>query len=283
MRSKNINTNIVKDSWFLSLPMEEQRFFLQILITPNSETSGMFFYPDREMLFDMPYFNLERIDLMKKRLSSDNKVHFYNGWVWVVNWHKNNYFEAITQLIGIIKQLSDIKRRNPDVYKYFISKGMKTMQDFQDYLAIKRRNKLKKEIRKAKPNLFGQALDREVDRVMGVSHSPQMDWASVSAMSTPPSQYPTPESVIPHIEEVANEFNIKQWALWWQFKKKVNKLEASGRDRHDYMALLKQIAMTPKKLSYEEKILAYQLFGKEIIGEDMPRDKVITIIEKYKL
>ena len=157
------------------------------------------------------------------------------------------------------------------------------MHNFQDYLAIKQRNKLKKDIRRANPSLFGQALDRETDRVMGISRSKKMDWAAVSATITPISQYSTSESVIPHIEKVATEFNVKQWALWWLFKKKALKLEASGRDKHDYLALLRQIAMSPQKLSHEEKVLALILFSTEIMNEPLSRDEAITTIERAKL
>lgn len=147
-----------------------------------------------------------------------------------------------------------------------------------DYLEKRRRNQTKKMLRKSKPWLMGAQLDAEVDRVLGVADSGKMDWATLVESGKPASQYSTPESVHSKIEEVASQFSIKQWVLYWFFKKRVLKLEASGRRKSDYLALLKEVATKVKPLSHTEKVQAMVLFANEVKGEEMSADQADLII-----
>jgi hypothetical protein len=150
-----------------------------------------------------------------------------------------------------------------------------------DYLEKRRRNQAKKQLRLTKPYLMGAQLDQEVDRVLGVSDSEGMDWVSI--LKTEVSDYPTPESVIDKVEKIANEFGLHPWALYWNFNKKVLKLESSGRKKSNYLALLKEIASSDKKLTETEKIQAICLFSKEVLKEDPPLTRSqaeVIIIQK---
>lgn len=268
MRSRVINTTIVRDEWFLSLPLEEQRFFLQLLITDRAEMSGVFEYPDRDILHEMPFLSNQRLQLLKKRFEADERVFFTDGWVWIANFSRHNYFTSPQQQIAIHKQLSVLERRKPKIIEYFKEKGLE-MPDVSDYLEKRRRYKAKKMLRREKPWLMGDALEQEVDRVLGIADSGKMDWATLIESGKPTSKYPTPESVYPEIEAVANQFSIKQWVLYWHFKKRVLKLQASGRRKSDYLALLKETATKVKPLTNTEKIQALTLFSQEVKKEPM--------------
>lgn len=162
------------------------------------------------------------------------------------------------------------------------------MQDFQEYLQSKARAKLKKDIRYKKPHLFGQALDREVDRVIGISKSSNMDWAAVSAIITPPrvSNYPTKESITEkEILEVGNEYSIRPYILYWFFNKKVQSLESSGRDKTDYLSLLRDVATKSvrRTLTDVEKISAVKLYAKNIKNVELSNGQVDLMVFKGEL
>lgn len=138
-----------------------------------------------------------------------------------------------------------------------------------NYADKRRRHQTKKMVRLQKPYLMGQQLDMEVDRVLGIADSGKMDWATLVESGKSTSQYSTPESVYPEIEKVADQFSIRQWVLYWHFKKKILKLQASGRTKSDYLALLKETATKVKPLSNTEKIQALKLFSDEVKKEPM--------------
>ena len=136
------------------------------------------------------------------------------------------------------------------------------MPDMDNYLEKRRRNKVKKQLRKQKPYLMGAQLDEEVDRVLGLSDSGKMDWAAIQ--KTEVSDYPTPESVTEKdVREVAKAFGLRPYKLYWFFSQKLNKLTATGRKRNDYMAVLKECASAAlkKELKDEEKITGVLFFA----------------------
>ena len=282
MRQRIIQTKIVRDVWFLSLPLEEQRFFLQLLITDRVEMSGIFEYPDRDILHDLPFLNPQRLELIKKRFEADKKVYFCDGWVYLPNYQKHNRFTADTQVIAISKQLYDLSRSNKNIIDNFIKKGFR-MTDFQDYLALKQRCKIKKQIKKAKPYLFGQKLDIEVDRVMGIANSGKLDWLEIMENTKKPSAYQTPESVHPQLDDIAKELSIRPWILFWFFNKKVLKLIAGGRTKSDYLALLKDIATSIKPLTNTQQIQAFALYSKVIKNCPLTTQQAETIMESKGL
>lgn len=280
MRERRIKTSITGDEWFISLTMEEQRFFLQLLITEKAEMSGIFYYPDREMIFDMPFFSLERITFLKKKLESDQKVFFKDGWVWLSNFGKNNNFYSPQQRAGIACQLLDLKRKNGDIISYFEQKGF-SMAGIQEYADQRRRNKVKRQIRKVKPHLFGQQLETEVDRIIGISDSGSMDWAEI-AKPKEESKFPTPESIGPkEIREVCNEYRMIPYVLYWVYSQRLDRLRSSGRKKHDYYAYLREVAATSSstKLEHKEIVTAYMKYHNEMLLESISRvDAEIAVV-----
>ena len=164
--------------------------------------------------------------------------------------------------MGIGKQISELKIRNSKVANYFEEKGADMSLD--EYLAIKRRNKIKKEVKKKYPNLMGQQLNNKVDHILGISDSGKMDWASFEA-PTKTSDYPDVKSVkYKDLKEVAKEFGVRPYILYWFFLKKISKLQASGRSKNDYKALARDLApaVIGKELDFDTKIIAATMFAK---------------------
>lgn len=139
-----------------------------------------------------------------------------------------------------------------------------------DYLEKRRRHKAKKMLRLQKPWLMGALLEQEVDRVLGVADSGKLDWTTLIESGKRVSEYPTPESVIPKVIEIADKYGVHAWSLYYRFKRKVLKLVASGRKKSDYLALLTEVAATPQTLNEAEKIQAICLFSEEVLDEKPP-------------
>lgn len=134
----------------------------------------------------------------------------------------------------------------------------------------KRRQLAKKELRKTKPYLIGWQLEEEVDRILGIADSGRMDWRLLIETGKDESAYSTPESVFDKLTEVATKYHLREWALYWFYSLKVNKLKASGRSKTDYLALLEESAQSAKELSYENMVRAVLLHAKDLYGKDKP-------------
>ena len=152
-----------------------------------------------------------------------------------------------------------------------------------DFIEKRRRNKIKKMVRLQKPYLMGALLNQEVDRLMGVADSGVMDWAVIKKAVI--SDHPTPESITPDlIRSTAKKFGVRPYQLHWVFTQRINKLDASGRTKSDYLAVLKECVMVAlnKKLTDEEKVTAVILFA-EFAGTPIARLQAEIMFEQGEL
>ena len=152
-----------------------------------------------------------------------------------------------------------------------------------DYIEKRRRNQVKKQLRRTKPYLMGQQLDIEVDKVLGISDSGVMDWAAIQKVAV--SDYPTPESITPDlVRSTAKKFGVRPYLLHWVFIQKINKLSASGRTKADYLAVLKECVLVAlkKQLTDQEKIIAVVLFS-EFAGTPITRLQAEIMLDQEEL
>lgn len=154
--------------------------------------------------------------------------------------------------------------------------------NLESYLIQKQRNKVKKKIRLLHPTLFGQRLEAEVDKVFGVVQSGKMDWATLVDIvhKTEESKYPTPESITPDdLQGVATEYKTRPYLLYWFYTQKLEKLQAGGRKKYDYMAVLKGCVphSLKKTLTDPEKKSAAVRFAK-FSGATLTDAQVDTMI-----
>jgi hypothetical protein len=152
-----------------------------------------------------------------------------------------------------------------------------------NYLDKRRRHRVKKMLRLQKPYLMGAQLEQEVDRVLGVADSGKMDWAMTKKVEV--SDHPTPDSVSEvEVRSVAKEFGVRPYHLYWVFMQKVTKYQASGKEKHNYLAVLKECAASAikKELSDEEKITAVPLFG-QFTGVSVTRAQAQRMLHKGEI
>lgn len=124
MRTRTIKTDIIEDQWYVSLQIDEKLLFLHLLIHPRSEMSGIYYYPDRNILIDNPDISKERLDVIKRKFEKEDKIYFKDGWVWLVNFVKNNNFNSKHHKKAVADQLNELQKRHWDAYEYFIKRGM---------------------------------------------------------------------------------------------------------------------------------------------------------------
>lgn len=123
---------------------------------------------------------------------------------------------------------------------------------------------------------MGDKLDQEVERVLGIADSGDMDWATFVESGKGVSEYPTSESIgYEQCVSVAREHNIRPYQLYWFFYKAVERLKSAGRSKTDYLSYLREIATksVSKELKDDEKLLAIMLYAKNIGGQEITKSK----------
>lgn len=159
-----------------------------------------------------------------------------------------------------------------------------TKSTLEDYIIQRKKNKIKKQLRLSKPYLMGARLEQEVDRLMGIVDSGKMDWLELVENTKNKSAYSTPESITKNeIEEVSEQTGIKTWVLYWFYKQKLLKLKASGREKNDYLALLKEMAAKTKKLNETQKVQALMLYSREIRKKELSAQEALRIVKRANL
>ena len=281
MRQRQIKTELLRDEWFLTLTPDEKWFFTYFLISPDISTVGIGQIPEKIISLDTG-FETETINQLKKRMQESGKLFFIDNWVCIANFHKHNSMTKSPKvIIGGSNQIEGLPTK---VYEFFNKKlKERNTVNLDDYLEVKRRNKIKKQLRKTKPGLMGARLDIEVDRVMGIVDSGKMDWAELVSDSKGTSDYPTPESVrYDDFIEAGTKYKVRPYVLYWFFIKKSTSLKASGRKKANYKAVLFELAPSciGKRLDRDTKFVAATMFAKDLRGVILTRPQVEEMIIK---
>lgn len=284
MRQRQIQTKLLRDEWFSKLTPDEKWFFTYFLVSPDISTVGIGQIPDEVMVIDSG-FEIKTVRQLKERMEKQGKLIFKDNWVCIVNFHKHNSMTKSPKVVigggRLIEELPD------RVYKHFNNKlkELGAEMSLDDYLAIKRRNRARKEVRKKYPSLMGQQLEDKVDQMLGVADSGKVDWAMFKDNSET-SEYPTPESVkYEDFVEIGKKYKVRPYVLYWFYQKKVAKLSARGSRKTDYRALLIDVASSSigKELDMDTKIVAATMYAKDLKGVMLTRPQVEGMIVRGEL
>jgi len=148
----------------------------------------------------------------------------------------------------------------------------------QAYLQQKNRNKVRRELKKTKPYLQGIQLENEIDRILGVIDTGKLDWMKVvnEVKPTELSAYSLPESIgYEEIKQVAHEYNVRPYLLYWFYHQKIEQLKSSGRTKYNYLSTLKNVAtkIVSRDLDETEKITAAILYAKQIGAKPLTKSQ----------
>lgn len=87
MPRRSVDTKIFSDNWFTNLDPTERYLFLYFLLNDHTTLCGIYELPLRVMAFESG-LDMTVLNTIIARFSKDRKVHYYEGWVYVVNYEK---------------------------------------------------------------------------------------------------------------------------------------------------------------------------------------------------
>lgn len=102
MERRIIHTSLVRDDWYRHLKIDEKLLWQHVLI--NSSRTGI--YPISTLeFFIQTGIEEKRIGEILAKFAKENKAHFINGFIIIVNHHRYYSIENTNQAIGIVRDL----------------------------------------------------------------------------------------------------------------------------------------------------------------------------------
>lgn len=104
-----VNTKFWDDSYIIKLDPIEKLLFLYLLTNPLTNISGIYEVSLRRVAFDSG-IDSEMVGRILKRFEKDKKVVYKNGWIWLVNFVKNQNLNPSIK-VGIKSILDDVPQQ----------------------------------------------------------------------------------------------------------------------------------------------------------------------------
>lgn len=117
MKYRQIGTAIWEDNYVLELNDKEFRTFIYLFTNHRVNLVGIYQLPDRIVCSTLGA-TLEELAEIKKKFEKDHKYFFYNGWVYINNFHKHNRYSSVPTVIDTY--LNDFNSIPQDILKHFI-------------------------------------------------------------------------------------------------------------------------------------------------------------------
>lgn len=117
MKYRQIATSIWEDDYILNLSDREFRAFIYFFSNHKVNMVGIYELPDVIIRYTLGA-TLDEISEIKKKFERDRKYFFYNGWVYINNFHKHNSFSSAPSVMNTyLKEFNSIPQ---DVLKHFL-------------------------------------------------------------------------------------------------------------------------------------------------------------------
>lgn len=101
-----IKTSFWQDDWIASLEAEEKLLFLYLLTNPHTNLCGIYMISIRYLAFETGLNEAKVLECLN-RFSADDKVHYKDGWIKIVN-HEKHQSNSPKIKQGIKRELSEI-------------------------------------------------------------------------------------------------------------------------------------------------------------------------------
>ena len=88
MKSRPIQSRLWDDDFIVDATWQSRYVFVYLCTCSAMNISGLFQLPDKKIIFETG-LNKEDFEVAKEELSTNKKVLFYKGWVFVANAFKN--------------------------------------------------------------------------------------------------------------------------------------------------------------------------------------------------
>lgn len=121
MKTRVFQTRFYDDEYIVDTDLYSQHLYLYLLTCSYINISGIFQLPDRKIMFEAKFDKLQDgetiLQSAKEALSKAGKVHFKDGWVYVVNALKNNNY--IKSSDNMKAYMREVERMPQEVLDYF--------------------------------------------------------------------------------------------------------------------------------------------------------------------
>lgn len=85
---RSINTSMWTDLWFDELEPVEKLLFIYLITNQKTNLLGIYDHTPRRISIDTRIPEKEVKEILEK-FKKDGKIYFIDGWIWIVNWLKN--------------------------------------------------------------------------------------------------------------------------------------------------------------------------------------------------
>ena len=101
MKSKPFHSKFFSDSYILELSIKEKMVFVYYVFNERVNWLGTYEVADKTALFELGSgITIEELKQIADRFQKDNKIHFHENWVIVVNSEKYDTHMENSQLMG---------------------------------------------------------------------------------------------------------------------------------------------------------------------------------------
>ena len=106
-KQRLVNTKFWTDTYSSKLDPIEKLMFLYFLTNPHTNISGIYELPLRNIAFDTG-IDKDMVEKILERFAKDQKIHYIDGWVYIVNFVKNQNQGSSKVQTGINNELSKV-------------------------------------------------------------------------------------------------------------------------------------------------------------------------------
>lgn len=115
MKTRIVHTKIWEDEFFSNLTPKQKLLFMYYIINDNIGLTGIYEVTNKQTSFDTG-LTIQEIIQIKELFSKNNKIHFVNNWVHVINAQKLNNFTGEKLDKAVNKELASIPE---EIKNYF--------------------------------------------------------------------------------------------------------------------------------------------------------------------
>ena len=119
MKYRQIETKFWEDNYILSLSNKEREFFLYLFTNSKVTLCGIYEISNKTIIYNLGY-TAEELNDFKNRFQLDGKYVFYKGWVYIINFHKYNFFSPAPNILKAF--IKDFNLIPPEITEYFLNK-----------------------------------------------------------------------------------------------------------------------------------------------------------------
>lgn len=155
-KSRMINTKFWDDNYTSNLDPIEKLLFLYLLTNTSTNICGVYEIPVKKIAMETG-IDKDMVFKILERFTKDNKVFYIDGWIWLVNFIKNQNQKSPLVKKGIDNELEAVPSHIKEQVEE-ITKGIDTLSHLTKYNLTKSNS--------IKPNSSCESTDSRIPEVI---------------------------------------------------------------------------------------------------------------------